>query len=480
MFKRKVLAVALLLIMTATLTVGCTQVEKEFIGIYEEISQLTTYENSGSFTIRITGIPYSSDNLADAIVLGLLQNGLKVNYSGKINLEQNMFDYSFFIADEATGINTELFRLLCKNDVLYIKIDNLLKLANSNEEVNKIFANTKYISISKDEYLQMLSGSNDLTLTQLNQNGFTNYTLNQVVQKFICGLPEVYEDFSTGAITKDGNKYTLAMNGKGLAELFLNNLEYSIANITVIGNYISSFLDNLNNEELECLGLDPQTKQLCQGYISMGIAEVERDKATMLEEIKEMRTELYEDEDFNKILDGIYCKYSIEKKGNQLYEDTAKITINIEENDAKIGMDIDVLDKIKGIAPFTIEVPTAQVMTYTEYLAKVGKTIKIEVDHGYYTFKHGFNSDFSFIDVKIIENRTYLPMRKVAETFGEQVTWDSTAAKAYVIKNGNNIDMTGTIIDDRTYIKIRDFEKIGYKVDWDEKARTVSITSPAL
>lgn len=481
MFKRKILAVALLLIMTVTLTIGCTQAEKEFIGIYEEITQLSTYENSGNFTIRITGIPYSSDNLAEAITYGLLQKGLKVNYSGKVNFEQNMFDYTFFIADEATGVNTEILRLLCKNDMLYIKIDKLLKLVNSNEETNNLFANTEYISISKDEYLQMLSAdSNELALTPLNQNGFVNYTFNQIVQKFFCGLPEVYENFSTGAVTKDGNKYTLEINGKGLAELFLNNMEYSVTNVSVIGNYISSFLDNLTNEELECLGLDPQSKQLCQGYISMGIAEIERDKATMLKEIKELRTELNEDQDVNKVLDGIYCKYSVEKKGDQLYDNSTKLTMNIEDNGMKIGIDIDVLDKIKGIAPFTIEVPTAHIMTYTNYLTKASKTMKIEVDHNYYTFKHGFNNDFSFIDVKIIEDRTYLPMRQIAEAFGEQVTWDSTAAKAYVIKNGNNIDMTGTIIGDLTYIKIRDFEKIGYKVNWNEQARTVIIDSPTL
>jgi hypothetical protein len=49
-----------------------------------------------------------------------------------------------------------------------------------------------------------------------------------------------------------------------------------------------------------------------------------------------------------------------------------------------------------------------------------------------------------------------------------------------VLKNGVEIDLTGVIIDGRTYIKTRDFAKLGYQVNWDDATRTVKISTQAL
>lgn len=478
MLKRRILAVLLLVIMTATLTVGCTQEEKEFIDLHKEVSMLKAYENSGEFTIRINEVPNTAGNdMASIIALNLLQKGLKVNYSGKANLEQNMLDYTFSMAAPDTGIQTELLRVICKNDVLYIKIDTLLKLFAPADEFTKIFAGKEYISITKDEYLQILSGSNDVALNGLNTNGFMDQKLSNVIQKFMFGLPDAYTNFSPGAITKNGNKYTLEITGKNLAELFLNTLEYSVNNIAAIGSYISSFIGTLNKEDLALFDITPESVPMYQGFISMAIAEAQKNKTEALNNIKDMRTELYADAEVCKMLDNNLIKYSLEKKGDQQYQDTLNLTLNIEDTGEKLGMQIDVIDNIKGIAPFSINVPV-NVISYSELLTKAGGTMEIEVDENYFYFKNIFQNNEDYLDVKIIEDRTYLPMRAVAEKFGEQVAWDANARKAYVIKDGAKIDMTGTIIDNRTYIKIRDFEKIGYQVEWNGEFRTVKITSP--
>jgi len=38
--------------------------------------------------------------------------------------------------------------------------------------------------------------------------------------------------------------------------------------------------------------------------------------------------------------------------------------------------------------------------------------------------------------------------------------------KAYVIRGNEKIDMTGVIVDSRTMVKVRDFEKLGYKITY--------------
>lgn len=69
-------------------------------------------------------------------------------------------------------------------------------------------------------------------------------------------------------------------------------------------------------------------------------------------------------------------------------------------------------------------------------------------------------------DIYLIENRIYLPLRKICERSGLEVSWDGS--KAHVIVNGTNVEMDGKIINDRTFVKVRDFEKLGVKVDYVE------------
>ena len=69
-------------------------------------------------------------------------------------------------------------------------------------------------------------------------------------------------------------------------------------------------------------------------------------------------------------------------------------------------------------------------------------------------------------DFHNIDGSMYLPMRRICERFGETVDWDAVNGKAYVVRGEEKIDMTGRIIGDRTFIKIRDFEKLGYFVDY--------------
>lgn len=78
--------------------------------------------------------------------------------------------------------------------------------------------------------------------------------------------------------------------------------------------------------------------------------------------------------------------------------------------------------------------------------------------------------EYNIVDTSavLIENSVYLPLRQLMENAGYEVSWDADARKAYVTVNGEKIEMTGTIVNDKTYVKVRDFEKLGAKVDYEE------------
>lgn len=81
-------------------------------------------------------------------------------------------------------------------------------------------------------------------------------------------------------------------------------------------------------------------------------------------------------------------------------------------------------------------------------------------------FYNGVTCELNYI---IKEDRLYLPLRATCEGLGYEVKWDELEEKAYVVnKAGEEVDMTGMVVDDRTYIKVRDFEKIGLSVEYTE------------
>ncbi|MDF2678141.1 MAG: hypothetical protein K0Q97_2481, partial [Bacillota bacterium] len=58
--------------------------------------------------------------------------------------------------------------------------------------------------------------------------------------------------------------------------------------------------------------------------------------------------------------------------------------------------------------------------------------------------------------------------RYIGESFGEEVMWDNENKKAYVVRDNVKIDMTGVLVDSTTMVKVRDFEKLGYKIGFTQ------------
>ena len=97
----------------------------------------------------------------------------------------------------------------------------------------------------------------------------------------------------------------------------------------------------------------------------------------------------------------------------------------------------------------------------------------------------------------IINNRTMIPVRALFEEMGAKVSWEPEGQKVKIVYNeiiiemtigsdsatvngaGAELDSPAVIVSDRTMIPLRFVgETIGAGVSWDEKTRSVKITSP--
>jgi len=121
-------------------------------------------------------------------------------------------------------------------------------------------------------------------------------------------------------------------------------------------------------------------------------------------------------------------------------------------------------------------------------------TVTIEINKE----KVVFNEDlgFPFVDEN---SRTQVPLRATMEKFGATVSWDSVARKAvisykgktidvpigqkYILKNGVQVanDTEARIVNNRTYLPIRVvLEALDAKVSWDGETKTVIVEKTEL
>ncbi|WP_102346601.1 copper amine oxidase N-terminal domain-containing protein [Bacillus sp. Marseille-P3661] len=108
-------------------------------------------------------------------------------------------------------------------------------------------------------------------------------------------------------------------------------------------------------------------------------------------------------------------------------------------------------------------------------------------------FSNGSELAFD-VDPRIEDSRTLVPLRKIFESLGAAVSYDSQTQTVYATKDGTSItlvigsnqpiingqqlkiDVPAKIIDGRTLVPLRFVsESLGAKVNWDSKSRIITI-----
>ncbi|MDF2950046.1 MAG: hypothetical protein K0R07_2095, partial [Sedimentibacter sp.] len=234
--------------------------------------------------------------------------------------------------------------------------------------------------------------------------------------------------------------------------------------------YIENIYDDLDMQELD--------------------STTDADKEAMLTELRGSRQEFYDFVDeavlfleseglktYEEMFDGSEINEEIYKNGSSYVEKLqAELVVedliigNIESNTEITQADIEKIsisenyitaDELEDIYNKTENkinpVQKLEMMWYQDsYSAEVNK---IRLDK---------QTDWDYQSFAIIEDRIYLPLRYIGESFGEEVMWDNENKKAYVVRDNVKIDMTGVLVDSTTMVKVRDFEKLGYKIGFTQ------------
>lgn len=484
MFKRKWLALLIALGLGIGILTGCSPTEQGYYNLMTEINSQKVYTDTGSFELSLAQLPAGMFTGEAALNEEVIRKSIEQNrieYNSKVDVNQEVFQCDFNIVNKITGASNPLLTLLYRNNILYVKVDGMVSYIGQfcdpaeKQNLDQIFTGVEWISISDAEL-------NNLMMPGSGQTGLMNNLLHrsteqqEIWKKLLDGMiNNVYGNYSGNLVSKSNNQYILTLRGDQLIDTIKPFAVYTINNIDQLGLVLKSFISSLSPAELAEIGLTEDTKEQSLEMIDLMVIAVNQDRSTYISEIESMDAALQAQ--LLSVVNDSEAVFTLEKINSNTYDISQRLHLNItagNPND-QINVTLTAQKTIKTGTTIQITAPTTGVITLTELESRLPRRIEINLDNGSYTITNGLISDSGTMAFQVVDNRTYLPLNLVADAMEETIYWDQASNQAYVLKDGQRINMTGIIVNDRTFVKAADFEQLGFKVEWDPSTNTVMI-----
>ena len=454
---KKLISLALVGLMLISTLTGCGVNDLGYFNYSKELAKITefSFENKTHIGISeaVAGEAYNVDFelVGEANVEELKSMYVSFDLLFKINEMKLEKPLNFKIVDNNLYVS--------KNSLL--EVIALEEVLNGTNETEKVFQELYNNDLKDIEYI---------LLTDLGEV-YNDVTSNEMTDNSIEYLTKAFKGFDSKLVTKTSKGYSLKLTSEN-ALAFIKNL-------------VSFLSDN------KVLVFDETVKYVEEFYQNVKIEGMtEEDKQQMFTELWDSRQDFYdfideavivldsgELDSYFDMVKGSNIKQEVYKSGST-YNEIAEANIVVDDvNMVNFVSNTKVTPKTVKKVALTGEVITLEEVEalYEEVETKINPIQKLELE--WYsedteamvtsTRLEG-NTDFDFQPYTIIDGRIYLPLRYVGESFGEEVAWDDATKTAYIIRGEEKINMTGIIMDSKTMIKIRDFEKLGYTVVYEQ------------
>lgn len=526
---KKKIAIILCFIMVTMSLAGCSQAELDYLNMGREMSS-QSYKMTGNMTGEIDfdalavlineasaqmktpegqeGNPamdlqaMSAEELFGPEMQG--KKKIKIDYSGLVDMSENMvmqldlgvqFDGKtydmgdmYFDAGEGVYLSKNMMMGaydLCK-DMMPEAYSPYFYSAAYRDEIVKIFGTNEYIHVG---YFDQMSEEESAQMKGMMNSAYSK-EINDAAYDFI---EKAFAGFTTGTVSKVGSGFQIALDGKQGKKLFADMLQHFIDNIdTVMAAYKDYMLVTLTGMP----GMSEEEVVAAKAELEAMFTEENQFIATIvLSTIKQAFTDADAAGQLD-FLNGFNYKATVKEVGEK--------AVTQEDVALKAGKKTAISLKSTGevvVQPVTVTLPTGGIafeqvkkgIDAIENKYNPLQTAKIdwwndagEGDFAMIEFARDKKSPFAgkrTYDAEqyfLQDRQLYLPLRSVAEEFGETVSWDQQAKKAYIVRGDRQIEMTGILKDGKTYVKVRDFEKLGYGVsyeyDQEIKIHTAKIT----
>lgn len=462
-----ILLIGLMLISTLT---GCGANELGYLNLAKEISSLTQYGFNNK-----TSIVLSKDLVGE-------EYGIDFEINGEANVDNlndlyGTMDFTFKIND--VGVNPINIKFadnkvyISKNAV--IEMIKYEKMFNGTEEYGKIveelydndLKNIDYIVYNNQAFIYGFEQGLSESFLELPEEEISYLEMYDYAHDY---LTKAFKGFDTKLIKKINNGYSFELSAESALEFVKSLVVYLSENKEVVFDETINYLENIYPLIVE--------EEFSEEEKAAALAELKMSRQDFYDFIDEALLYLEESEAlklYSPMLDGSIIKMQIVKE-KDAYKEVIDAEI-IYEN-VSMGKVISATTMTpKDVEKVSVTGNTITLAEMEKYYKaaenKINPVQKVEIQWYADSFsaeaiRHRLNGnhDLDFQPYTIIEGRIYLPLRYIGESFGEEVDWDNENKKAYIVRGEEKIDMTGVLVDSSTMIKIRDFEKLGYKIDY--------------
>lgn len=454
-----------MLLLAALSCAACTNDVVGFMNVSAEMSALSQIEQTGTIKLSLNLSDEAKENWpADS-------TDMTLTYTAQTD---NAKMQSKLVGELAVGSTKFPLTVYMDNVKLYFNASELIALYQLVESENSEGLYQLTSALGGNEWLCVdlmdADAWEEYCSALLKADVSTESIYGEAVD-LMKALTKPYSGLDSKLLTQKGNTYTVTFDNDSAINFINEFLLYSIENSENIGSALITWVDG-------CDLLDDAYKAEIKSTIYAGMAYAQG-------LTDENKADLTAD-----LLTGVETwpfdcsvKYTLTRNSAKSFG----VGLNIDYNETDTAS-ISGISGLKLTATATtvaknnlkIDVPTTGIVNSDDLssngIAPSGVSATIYLDEDYMSYHHYYalslldESGTNTPDVRIINSTTYLGLRPVAEACGEEVGWDSTKKCAYVVRGGEPVYVTGYVDTTigRSYLKIRDFEKLGYTVNYEK------------
>lgn len=422
----------------------------------------------------------------DVVYAGVGMEGKKsvtVDYDMNMNLESMEYDMSFDVDYEGKiyDLGTLYYSL---NKGIYVTGDTLMGVYTLAEDFtngygghyvfDKAFKNDLKKVLAEDEYIQLIAPGD---LTGVDMEGMLpEQNMTDLYDAVMTFYQDVLKGFESGMISKAGNTYKIEADGQQAAKLLVDLLDFVADNPEQVINATEAYMMKvLDAVEVGTPEETAAAKQEMQAMFAQARASQE-DFVAAAGEMSMVLQSVLADPAVDKVLDAFHYVSTVKQVGNGFdtssvftMADKGKNILRVVSEGKQMasaeqinipasGMTVDQLgEKLTVLENKYNPVTGVNVSWGWDPEGKDATVMAMREQPAF------FDNSAALTEMVIKDNRAYLPLRMICEKLGKDVTWDKATKTASV----DGKAMKGLLQDGKSFVAVRDFEKLGYQVTFE-------------
>lgn len=473
----KIILIAAMLAMVIALCGACSS---DMLGYWKTLYDINSqqyFEESGTLTFGIESKELS-DMLAEEGLSADMLEKITLKYTGKVDQENMRMELD---ATLNVGGNEFPFVMYLDDMTLYFRADSVLNSIQQltsmtgnqteYEATRELLGDTAWLKVALLDNAAKAEFAEALNLAKSEVE-----TYSEEMLRIVTALDKAYGDFDSEVFSVSDKTYTLKLDNKSCAKLLGDFIVYTVENADTIAAALNECVEG------SALWQETEKQEIINAINELATASKEEVTETDIKEMQDILNQGLTDTATPKF----DLTYSLTKKSSASYNVNMAGSITMPADIVGSTSDMKIIiqaeSDMKALNSLTINVPQGAVDIEELinqghekfYPTGVSATVYLLDDYMHYSQYY----DCSLLDesgwlnnpgVRVINNTTYLPLRAIGEACGEDVFWDSAKKQAYVQQGEKRIYVNGFIDAEagRSYLKVRDFEQLGYTVDYN-------------